>query len=73
MIGVCITVISVVRVVEATHDVSTIIDKVGPRPRPKASRELRRLRIMIALGVLALAGVMVAAGDCASASSSAIT
>lgn len=79
MIGVCITVISLVRVVEATNDVSTVIDKVVAGDSllflaaafmsylsMRSGRRRRYLEnyadvvFMIALGVLAMAGILVA-------------
>ena len=80
MIGVCITVISLVRVVEATNDVSTMIDKVvagdsllflaaafmsylsmrSGRPRRRYLESYADVVFMIALGVLAMAGILVA-------------
>jgi hypothetical protein len=79
MIGVCITVIGLVRVVEVTNDVSTVIDKIVAGDSllflaaafmsylsMRSGRGRRYLEnyadvvFMIALGVLAMAGILVA-------------
>jgi hypothetical protein len=79
MIGVCITVIGLVRVIEATDEVSTVIDKVVAGDSllflaaavmsylsMRSGRNRRYLEnyadvvFMVALGVLAMAGFLVA-------------
>jgi hypothetical protein len=79
MIGVCITVVGLVRVIEATDNVSTAIDKIVAGDSllfltaavmsylsMRSGRRLRYLEnyadvvFMVALGVLAMAGFLVA-------------